>query len=380
MPPIDESERLSALIGDIYDAALDPSLWPRLLKKCSGFVGGYAGALFAKDAASRTGDVVYYAGIDPQYERLYFEKIIKVDPLTVGHVLAEVEVPIAVADIMDYDEFLETRAYQEWGKPQGIVDILNVALDKTPTSAAMFCVFRHERHGRVDDEMRRRMRMIVPHIRRAVLIGRMIDLKTAEAATFADALDGLSAGMVLVDARGRIVHANAAAHVMLSTGDMLRTSDGRLIATDAEANRILGDSFAAADEGDTALGVKGIAVPLKAREGGHHVVHVLPLTNGIRRRTGRAYAAVAALFIHKAALNTPSPAEIIAKTFKLTPTELRVLLAVVEVGGVPGVAEALGVAETTVKTHLGRVYEKTGARRQADLVKLVAGFSSPLAG
>ena len=75
---------------------------------------------------------------------------------------------------------------------------------------------------------------------------------------------------------------------------------------------------------------------------------------------------------------TPSPPEAIAKAYKLTPTELRVLLAIVEVGGVPEVAEALGVAETTVKTHLGRTYQKTGANRQADLVKLVAAFSNPL--
>ena len=68
----------------------------------------------------------------------------------------------------------------------------------------------------------------------------------------------------------------------------------------------------------------------------------------------------------------------IAKSFRLTPTELRVLLAIVQVGGVPEVAEALGIAETTVKTHLGHIYEKTGTSRQAGLVKLVAGFSNPL--
>jgi FixJ family two-component response regulator len=48
-------------------------------------------------------------------------------------------------------------------------------------------------------------------------------------------------------------------------------------------------------------------------------------------------------------------------------------------GAVPEVAAALGVADTTIKTHLSRVFEKTGATRQADLVKLVAGFSSPVA-
>ena len=55
------------------------------------------------------------------------------------------------------------------------------------------------------------------------------------------------------------------------------------------------------------------------------------------------------------------------------------LLAIVEVGGVPEVAEALGVGEATVKTHLHRLFAKTETRRQADLVKLVAGFANPLA-
>jgi DNA-binding CsgD family transcriptional regulator len=46
---------------------------------------------------------------------------------------------------------------------------------------------------------------------------------------------------------------------------------------------------------------------------------------------------------------------------------------------VPDVAAKLDVSETTIKTHLGRLFAKTGTSRQADLVKLVAGFSSPVA-
>jgi DNA-binding CsgD family transcriptional regulator len=82
----------------------------------------------------------------------------------------------------------------------------------------------------------------------------------------------------------------------------------------------------------------------------------------------------------RAALETPSPPQAIAEAYRLTAMELRVLLAIVEVGGVPEVAEALGVAESTIKTHLGRIFAKTNLSRQADLVKLVAGFASPLAG
>jgi DNA-binding NarL/FixJ family response regulator len=58
---------------------------------------------------------------------------------------------------------------------------------------------------------------------------------------------------------------------------------------------------------------------------------------------------------------------------------MRVLMAIVNIGGVPDVAPVLGVSEATVKTHLQHIFEKTGASRQADLVKLVAGFLSPLA-
>jgi len=62
----------------------------------------------------------------------------------------------------------------------------------------------------------------------------------------------------------------------------------------------------------------------------------------------------------------------------LTPAELRVLFAIIEVGGVPEVAEVLGISESTVKTHLHHVFGKTGTTRQADLVKFVAGYSNAL--
>ena len=77
---------------------------------------------------------------------------------------------------------------------------------------------------------------------------------------------------------------------------------------------------------------------------------------------------------------TSSTSQVIGEAFRLTPTELRVLLAIVEVGGVPEVAEALGIAESTVKTHLGRLFQKTATSRQAGLVGIVTGFSNPFVG
>jgi DNA-binding CsgD family transcriptional regulator len=184
--------------------------------------------------------------------------------------------------------------------------------------------------------------------------------------------------MLFVDSSGRITHANAAGRAMIAEGDVLHASLGRLLANDPDVNRALRDIFLAAATGDAAIGDRGVAVPLVARDGERYVAHVLPLSSGARR--GVSYAAAAALFVQKAALATRSPPEAIAKTYRLTPMEARVLLAIVEVGGVPQVAETLGIRESTVKTHLKRLYEKTGARRQADLVKLFAGYTSPLLG
>ena len=377
---VNDFQRLSDLIGDIYDAALDPSLWEGVLERAARFVGGVGAALFSKDAAAQQVDVRYDVGVDPHYKQLYFDKYVALDPATTGHYFAELEQPVAVADLMPYQEFVETRFYREWVRPQGLVDFVSAVLDKSATSVALFGVFRHERDGVVDDDARHRMRQIVPHIRRAVLIGRMFDLKAAEAATFADMLDGLSAGMYLVEPTGRIVHANTAGYAILSSGNILRSVGGRLAACDAQVDRTLREVFAAAGQGDAAVGTKGIAVSLIGNDGERHVAHVLPLTSGARRRAGIAHTAAAALFVRKAALAAPSPFEVIGKTFKLTPTELRVLLAIVDVGGVPEVAEALGVASTTIRTHLARLFEKTGVTRQADLVKLVAGYVTPLAG
>jgi hypothetical protein len=196
--------------------------------------------------------------------QLYFEKYAKLDPTTAGYFFAETEEPIATGDVMPYDEFLETRFYEEWALPQGLVDSVNAVLERSALTAACFVVFRHRRDGLVDDEMRRRMRLVVPHVRRAALIGKALDLKKAEAATFADTLDGISAGMFLVDATGRIVHANAAGNVMLNGADVLHSAGGRLIANDRQADHTLADAFARAGDGDAAIGIKGIGVPLIA--------------------------------------------------------------------------------------------------------------------
>jgi DNA-binding CsgD family transcriptional regulator len=193
-------------------------------------------------------------------------------------------------------------------------------------------------------------------------------------AAMADALDALKAGIFLVDAEGRIVHCNTAGHAMLAAGDAFCRVAGRLAAREPRSDQLLRDALAATAD----IRAKPMALPSVGRDGTRYLAHIRPLQSSARRRAQITSPATSAVFVNEAALNARSLPETIAEAYKLTPAELRILLAIVEVGGVREVADALGVSESTVKTHLGRLFQKTATSRQAGLVSIVAGFSNPL--
>lgn len=63
----------------------------------------------------------------------------------------------------------------------------------------------------------------------------------------------------------------------------------------------------------------------------------------------------------------------LANRYALTSAELRVLISLGEMQTPDEIATTLGVSVTTVRTHLARLFSKTGCRRQAELVRLALG-------
>jgi DNA-binding CsgD family transcriptional regulator len=226
----------------------------------------------------------------------------------------------------------------------------------------------------VADDVRRRLVMILPHIRRSLQIGENIARSQAETAALADTVDGLGAGLFVVDGTTRILHTNAAARRLLAAEDVLSSHGGRLVACDPQANRSLRLALTAPHG---PIDVMPEPLPLIAPDGTRRVGHVRPLKPVARSYGNGPQEALAAVLVYKAGMECPRPPDIIARSYNLTPTELRVLLAIVEIGGAPEVAAKLGIAPSTVRTHVGRLFEKTGTKRQAELVRLVAGFASP---
>jgi DNA-binding CsgD family transcriptional regulator len=372
-----ELKRFPSLIGDIYEAILDKSVWSDVLGNVAQFVGAQAGALLWRSASQSIDDIHTFGIKSPSLET-YKEHYANLDPTTKPLLLRDVGEVASTTDIISYSEYVESRFYTEWVKPQGFVDSWQASLDKSVPTSVHLIFWRNSKNGSESDATRDRMRFIVPHLRRVVLISNLVDHGKAEAALFGDTLDGIAAGLFLVDANGRILHANASGQALLARGVVLRAYGGKLVSHDASAEQELYSVLGAVGAGQVAPGTHTVAVPLTTRHGDRYVAHVLPLTSGMRRRAGAGYAAAAAVFVQKALLDVPPPQEAIAKLYKLTPMELRVLFAIVQVGGVPEVAAMMGSSGSTIRTHLRRLFSKTGTDRQADLVKLVAGYTNPL--
>jgi DNA-binding CsgD family transcriptional regulator/PAS domain-containing protein len=373
-----ETEQVLALVGDAYDAALDPNLWPSVLEKLCVFARGTMANLFSQDVVNHHASRIFTWGGDPYYNALYLEKYARINPMFPKGLSFEPGEVMTLSDIMPYAEYRESRFYKEWAEPQGYTDFAGVTIEKAASSLAALAVVRSERDGLVDAEMLRRMRLVAPHLRRALLIGKVIDLNKAKTASFAETIDGLDSGVFLVDGQGRLAHANASGEALLEGGEPLKLVDGVLVAADEVVQDSLSKAFAAAIEGDSAMDAGGMALPLMTESGRRFIANVLPLTSGARLAAGSDYSAVAALFVREAKVDVPAAISAAAQLYGLTPAEEKVLRGIIEVGGIPAVAAMLGTSTSTVKTHLEHVFKKTGTRRQAELVKLIAGFDSPV--
>ena len=279
---------------------------------------------------------------------------------------------LTIGDWIDVDEFRKTIFYNEWTRPQGLEDAANILLDKSTDGISRLSIMKAG--GPVDRKMYRVISYITPHMQRAMNIRQKLQQQNALEMTSARTLDALRAAILLLDVNGLITHANASAQEILNQADVLRSVHGRLVTSDLNADRMLRQALAGTVLGERAMA--GISLHLAARDGSHYVGHLVPLTAGRRKTFGAGYEACAVLFVSKAAIDTIVAPDLIRKLFKLTPAELRVFLSIVEVGGVPDVAKSMGVAETTIKTHLARIFTKTGPKRQADLVRLVAAFTT----
>lgn len=374
-----ESDELSKLIGTVYDCALDKTRWVDAVEHACRFLNCVAGALIVAEFLETFRLTVPW-GYLPGYWDSYLDHYVYTDPMNPTVFRTHIG-DVRVGSCLDvWPEVLGSPIYREWAAPQGFVDIIAATMDKSASGIATLTCVRHESAGALTAEEERRMALIVPHFRRALLIGKVIDLQEDRASAFTQALDGLTTSVFFLNASGLVVHMNASAREMLDARDPLRLVRGALLTVAGTGHTDLRHAFGSAISGQAEIDASGVAVPIAGSKGDRFTAHVLPLTSGRRRQIGIDASAVAAVFVRKATIDIPAAIGAATKLYGFTPAEARVLGVVIEVGGLAQVATILGVAHRTVQTHLEHLFEKTGSRRQAELVKLIAGYDTPVRG
>jgi len=139
---MNDREQLSALIADIYDAALDPDQRTVVLDKIASFTGGQSGGLLSKHSLSKSETLYCYVGADSESLQAYSESYPKLDP-TADSPSYGVEQVVSTADLVPYEEFRRGRFYREWARPHGWVDVASAVIEKSTTSCTFLSVVRH---------------------------------------------------------------------------------------------------------------------------------------------------------------------------------------------------------------------------------------------
>jgi DNA-binding CsgD family transcriptional regulator/PAS domain-containing protein len=367
-------QALSDLIGSIYDCALDPSRWDQTL----------ADVMHALDC-----HILGLALTDLRHHRFLLNKTIGVEPYQLSKHLPEIHAVLseALASWPSLDEahvhsrhvppqHNETSPhFQEFVKPSGTVDMMTLFLMRTPMYLSLFGVGRNERQGLITDREIELGKLLLPHLRRAVTISQVLDIRTIEGTRMAEALDALRCAVVLTNEHGTILHANHAAEHMLDKGGPIQSAQGVLQATAPSARSELRSAITLAAGNETGIGKTGLAIRLTEPDAPPTFAHVLPLT-GSNFRTRLQPAAVAAVFIG-APPDAQDGADAVATAFGLTPAETKVLASLFAGCTLVETAATLGITRQTAKTHLEHIFLKTGVTRQAELMRLWTGLISP---
>lgn len=358
-------------MGRIYECALAPEAWPQVLLEICESIGARTGWIALHQPRLVRSSYPVEVGTDPAWQKKLAEEFVALSPFMgiVHHVrVGEVW---SVADVIDYDQFLEGRFYRGWSQPQGIGDTIMGVLTKTPDAFSWLGVCLPVRAGAAQKD---RVAQFLPHVERALRISQILEFRAAQSADLMAAVQGLPTGLVLVDAGMAVRGANPAAEQLMAETGALAIRQGRLVAARDEAGAQLMQALAAC--AGSRLDEAGVSVLFAGDEGRPNLlVQLTPLPRPHAQASGEA---VAALFLSAPSEPKAAPTEAFVRRYRLTPSETRVLLAMLGGQTPRQIAESTGVSLPTVRTHLSHLYAKTETTRQADLVGLFARLTTGL--
>jgi DNA-binding CsgD family transcriptional regulator len=190
-----------------------------------------------------------------------------------------------------------------------------------------------------------------------------------EADMLRTALDALTIVVLILGPDRQVQFCNRAAARELAEGPVLRVSGGRLVGSTPASARLLVGLLRWAQGGRLCEQ----EVLVTGSDGG--VVHVSYAELGATASTPQRRLL---LLLRRPAAELKTPLAAAAALYKLTSSEKQILGHILSGRTLAEIAELLGVARSTVKSHLQAIYRKTDTHRQADLVRLTGGLTSIL--
>ena len=359
---------LLRLVGLIYDAAADPARWHDVLKTTATLGGFSAGTIHFQDLQSHAVGLVYSLNVGPDYEATYGQYYASVNPWSRRTDLL-VKGRINVRRMVMSDPAMAaTEFWNDWARHMGLFDFTAGVLAQSGTLTGAITMYRGPNAERCGETEVQLMQVLTPHIIRATELHRRLGTLETRNQALASAIDQLPYGFVLVDATARIQLLNRAAEIVLAQRDGLGVVAGRLVATDPVCQgrlaRIVRDAAAKGGLAD-AGGTLAVERPSMRRA---YVVVAAPLRPGGFSDVENALAAV---FISDPEAQVESAADLLVRVYGLTRAEAALAQRLMQGQSLAAAADELGVSRNTVKTHLQRIFTKTGTHRQSELIRLL---------
>jgi DNA-binding CsgD family transcriptional regulator/PAS domain-containing protein len=370
--------QLSELIGMIYDCAVDPDRWPPTLAAICQSIGCGSGFILLVDLERSHHKFAYSWGLSPDWKERYFaysDKLTGFYSLAFSRQYQPDGEPLIMSRFIDLTGLNGKRIYEDLRRTLGITDVMQTVVLREARRIAILTASQHQNDSILMDQDAATMRLLAPHVRRAVKIIDILDVSKIEVDTLVATLDTFIAGVVIVGEHGRILHANDAARRMLSEREPITAIDGILSARNAAANQELSAAIRLARDNEAQIGSSGLGVPLRCDE--PSVAHVLPLARG-NVRTRLMPQATAAVFVTRAERESSADIRALARNFDLTAAELRLLEQLTRNATLTDAARTLHISQETARTHLAHIFSKTGVSRQADLLTLVDRLAPPI--
>jgi DNA-binding CsgD family transcriptional regulator len=168
---------------------------------------------------------------------------------------------------------------------------------------------------------------------------------------------------------GRALFVNRAASTIAAHADGMRIDASGLHAAQSSQSSALRKLIARTADGgaDAAGGMLALSRPSGRRP---LTVLIAPLPASAVWLSNRRPGAIAFVIDPERAQAVPE--EYLQRLYGLTPAEAAVAVQILRGDGLKGVVDSLRISLPTARTHLQRVFEKTGTRRQTQLIRLIA--------